>query len=108
MKFLVVALLMVAGMAKADAPQSRSELIELCRQESRLAYMIVQARQLGRSLADATVSVNGDRYLEELIDIAYSLPVARGEDAQGEQRQMFADMVFSACRKKVSQETSGN
>lgn len=101
MRLLVALLLTFSGVVYADAPKTRAEYLELCRMEASLAHLIMEARHLGRSLADATVSANGDRYLEELIDIAYSLPMAKGEEAQSEQRRTFSDMVFSQCRKGI-------
>src|SRR5690554_5435203 len=94
---MLMALLM--GAVQAEGPKTRAEYLNHCKLDAQYAALIVEGRYLGRSLADATLSANGDRYLEEIIDIAYSLPPVRDKEEQARQRRQFSDALFSACRK---------
>lgn len=104
MRYLAWALLVLAGVVRADAPQTRSEYMQVCKLNSELAELIVEARYLGRSMADAALSVDGDIYIETIIEIAYSLPYVRDQEDQTEQRRKLADMVFSSCRKNIPED----
>lgn len=101
MRIVAALLLTLAGAVYAADTGARAEMMKLCEVNSRVAELIMQARQTGKPMAEVMKLVGDSRYNQTLVEAAYKAPLFRTEEAQKSEITEFSNSVFGACVSSI-------